>query len=316
MFKFDEVYNLIIKCREHRVVIYPYGDNGKLVKYILDCINKSEYILVDNKLNSENVINWVEYQTIKSPEDIIILTSENKNVHDELKDLYVHDENNVVDLYEKLSYDSAYNIRKREKYDHYDVTTTMLVDYIRKKNMFGANLLSVGAKVSSLISCLNLFDSVIHNTMIPINNDGKSLSIISSNVKFKELVKDFFSLQEDDDLISVDVVFSTACVHCMNDNRYGNSKGEEFKSYKWGKRLLELCPNVQVVVVSVPIKKNDQLEVDSVFLNDKKFIDSFTKYGYDLYRVVYICSDVLYEDCPIQILDNGEYVIASYIFER
>lgn len=327
MFDMNSIYNLLNGLSEKRIVIYPYGTNGKMINTLIDEVLNIKYqekILVDNNLSySDEIVDINSYLLTATDEDFIIFTAENKSVHDELMSMiknrrYIDLLSEVGDV-RRFSYQ---HVAAQECFDHYDVTTALLINYIKREGISRVDLLSVGAKVAKLASLMYMCNSVIHNTMVPAIDVVEMKDVITYD-SYTEYVKDFFTCTKKE-LDNVNVVFSTVAIHCMNDTRYFNDEEEAFKSYKFAQKLTEICPNIDVVVVSVPVNKEDYICDNCSYLSDSKFIESFKNAGFTLVQSVYdkFTYNDHYEDgnrfsvqFPEKWCLQHRYVIANYVFK-
>lgn len=326
MLDMNSVYNLLNGLSEKRIVIYPYGVNGKMINIMIDEILNIKYeekILVDNNFSySDEIVDIDSYLLTATDKDFIIFTAENKSVHDELLGLIKNRRH--IDLLSEVKDVRRFSyahVAAQECFDHYDVTTALLIDYVKREGISNVELLSVGAKVAKLASLMYMCNSVIHNTMIPAIDVVEMKDVITYD-SYTEYVKDFFTLTKKE-VGKTNVVFSTVAIHTMNDTRYLNNE-EEFRSYRFAQKLIEICPNIDVVVVSVPVNREDYICNNCSYLSDSKFRESFENAGFMLVKSIY--DKFTYNDrydegdrfslqFPEKWCSQHRYVIGNYIFK-
>ena len=142
-----------------------------------------------------------------------------------------------------------------------------------------------------------------------------------------ERTGDFFERSAEELYMNeVKVCISHAAIHCMNDTRYGNKGQKKGRPYLFAGKLCELCPNVQHVIVSVPVNEKEHMADNATWLSDRKFIKSFTDHGFVLKNTAYDkhClpeneysqSDRITKEFPSDYCKSHPYVAGNYYFFR
>lgn len=216
----------------------------------------------------------------------------------------------------------AQNKKGIEEYDYYEFTTSLLVKVVHDYKLYDKIALSLGGKVGGVITVANLFCKVFHCSMMPMLECNDFKKIYGDN-KLIEFNMDFWEL-EDDRLRNVEVMFSHAAIHCLNDTRYGNKVNDLNRIKNVPRRLKEICPKLKYIVISVPVNMDDHFMDNNTWLGNDDFIDAFESVGYRLNEVIYdkkCLGDNKWEDgerfsmeFPAEYCLKHKYIVGNFFF--
>lgn len=104
-----------------KFIIYPFGEGGKDVKYILNEIfDVQESFIIDNNVKGENIypLNYLDEYKLNDNEYILI-TSYRDEIYDEIRNNIIGkvDEGKIIDLYNLRGRD-LYCAYKASLYEH------------------------------------------------------------------------------------------------------------------------------------------------------------------------------------------------------
>lgn len=212
-----------------------------------------------------------------------------------------------------------------ESYSYYASTQCFANECLHLDFSGKIHLLSMAGKVEHIVPMIPMCEELVHISMMPMDDEYELNGLITKPIK--TYYEDFFALETDELLKRVNCMISHAAIHCMNDTRYGNDPtGREFKSYLFAQRLVVICPNIEMAIVSVPVNENDCIKDNSSYLSNNKFIDSFEKAGFKLVKTLYdknCLKGNLYEKgerfsdaFPADYCTNHRYVVGNYCFKR
>lgn len=212
----------------------------------------------------------------------------------------------------------------REIYDDYCFTSAFMLYELDRTgvDLSKTHCLSIGCRIGNLIGFIPLFKSMIHCSIIPMEEREDALKILQGKI-CEEFTGDFFTLSGNEKFKLIDVALSHVAIHCMDDTRYGNRGGNVDRPYKFAGRLKELCPNAKHIIVSVPVNVEGSDKENNIVLSNQKFIDSFINEGYMLDCVVYdkatlereyVQGTRLTRAFPEEYLKNHLCVVGNYHF--
>lgn len=206
--------------------------------------------------------------------------------------------------------------KEMEYFDYYSMTS----HFILKNTTQDSNVLSVGCRLNQLLPMSHFYKNIIHVTSVPIQDLDNIEDVLPiSNLRI--IIGDFFNL--DYNLFpSVDTLISQATIHCMSDSRYFNEfRKSEPAPYRFARKLIEICPNIKRAAVSIAVNREENIEDNYTWLNEKKFLASFEKAGFE-------CIDRFYDInkpgggirfslmFPDNYATRHSYIIGNYFFIR
>lgn len=211
-----------------------------------------------------------------------------------------------------------------EIYDTYSASTYFFMDNI---NMIQGerNVLSMGGMVRYIVPLMGMVNRITHCSMIEVCDESELMFLFGEGKHKNFIIKygDFFDINPgDESLENLNIMVSHVALHCMNDTRYGNEWNNNLRTYKFVKQLMNVCPNMKHVLVSVPVYYEDVVRNNNTLLDNEKFIKMFEDEGF-------ILKDKLYDkhgdykvgerftyDFPVEFCKNERSVVGNFYFYK
>lgn len=307
---------------DKNAVIIPYGTVGRIVEIILRGASVRNIYRVDNYESGNGIISEKQYCSVASSNDYIIIATEHSDLgntfFERLKSIIPVD--HIIRMYDFIAKRKIDEIENAESYDYYSATTTFMVNNISRVD--SKIVFSLGGRVQQIVPLLGMLDRLYHCSVIRMKHDI-DLRNLPGACDFIAIYEDFFNIEHRKEFDEINIVISHACIHCLNDTRYFNNE-EEFRSYKVARRINELFPNVNMVILSAAVNKMGCIKDNSSFLCEEQLVESFLSNGffldekfYDLecgMEHVYCVGDRFLKNIPD--LDVDKYVIGNYCFTK
>ena len=215
----------------------------------------------------------------------------------------------------------AYGMKGKEEYDYYEFTTSFLISFIQENHLYDKVALSIGGRIGGVVAVANLFSTVFHCSMMPMQDSDDFRKIFATN-KLIEINTDFWKLN-DERIKNVEFVFSHATIHCLNDTRYGNLNKDLDRIKKVPQHLKKICPKLKYILVSVPVNLENHFEDNNTWLGNESIIEEFDNAGFELKKAIYDkkCLDNKFDnrfslEFPRDYCMNHMYIIGNFLFVR